>query len=165
MSRNRRLTVVVIASAVVIAVIAVVVVRPGGNPSEKDGDSSTAGPDLGFPAPDPADADADRAYLEGDGRVLLVMHHRAQAVANSQLTAAQCQLEAKALDENTPADEVLASIGGLADPVLRDAFHAERTALGVALTQCISGEGGDERAPELAPTVEAVGVRLLELGQ
>jgi hypothetical protein len=166
MSGNRRVVIAVcILALVVIAAIAVLLVRSSGDSSEEDGDRSTEGSDLDFPAPESDDADADREYLEGDGQVLLVMHERAVAVANNQLIAEQCEQEAAVLDQDAPADEVLSRIGGLADPVLRDAFHAERTALGVALTQCISGEVGDDRAPELAHAVEAVGVRLHELGK
>lgn len=130
-----------------------------------DGENvSSEGGDLGFPRPEPADAEADRGYLDGEGRVLLVMHERAEAVASAQLTEERCREEAEGLDRDAPADDVLSRIGGLADDVLRDAFHAERTALGVVLTECISGEVGDDRAPGLDEAVEAVNVRLSELG-
>lgn len=166
MTGNRRVVVAGAVAALVVAVIAVAIVRSSDNSSGGEAHSptsSTESTDLGFPVPESADADADREYLDGDGRILLVMHERAEAVASTQLTAEQCQHEAEELDQDAPADEVLSRIGGLADLVLRDAFHAERTALGVALTRCISGEAGDDRAPEFAQAVEAVAVRLNEL--
>lgn len=154
-----------IVSAILIAVVVVVIVRSGHGSSDDESVESDDTDNLGFPPPESSDARADRDYLEGDGRVLLVMHDRAQIVAGMEPTAARCEEEAAALDRDASADEVLSRIGGLVDPVLRDAFHAERTALGVALTECISGERGDERLPDLAQAVEAVDVRLNELGE
>jgi hypothetical protein len=164
---NRRVLVVAVVAALAVAVVAAAIVRVSGDSSDGEAGSTTSSTEasnLGFPAPTSADAAADRDYLDGDGRVLLVMHERAAPMAGAQLTSERCEQEAQVLDQEAPADEVLARIGGLADYVLRDAFHAERTALGVALTQCISGQAGDDRAPELAPAIEAVDVRLSELG-
>jgi|SRR5687767_4317335 len=158
MAGKRRILIAGVAILVVSIVVAVLVARGGS--SNRD-----AGSHLGFPAPDADDADADREYLDGKGRVLLVMHERAQALAGAELTAERCRQEAEALDRDAGADQVLSRIGGLTDPVLRDAFHAERTALGVALTRCINGKAADDRAPELAEAVEAVDVRLHELGE
>lgn len=165
MSSRGRGLLVGLAAAVLIAVVVVVIVRSGDGSSDDESVSSDDTEDLGFPSPESADARADLEYLEGDGRALLVMHDRAQVVVGMEPTTVRCEEEAAALDRDASADEVLSRIGGLVDPVLRDAFHAERTALGVALTQCISGEPGDERVPDLAEAVEAVEVRLNELGE
>lgn len=157
-----------LAVVLVVAFVALVSMMTSGDDSEdRGGGSAATSPPtsgaLGFPTPDAAAVAADREYLQGDGRVLMVMHEHAVELGPDPEGAA-CREAAETLDGAAPADEVLARIGGLQDPVLRGALHAERTALGVALTSCITGEAGDGRAPDLAEAVEAVDVRLDEIG-
>lgn len=120
--------------------------------------------DLGFPEPEPGSSAADREYLQDEGRVLLAMHEHATEFLRSESAAEQCRQEAQTLDEAAPADHVLSRIGGVSDEVLRDALHAERTAFGLALTQCIAGEGvREDSSVELEQAVDAVAVRLRDL--
>lgn len=163
--RPRRSAFVAILLVAAVAAAAGILTRDSSHDDADGKTSATPANDLGFPAPESADAAADREYLAGDGRILLVMHERASALSNQELISDQCEREAQALDDAAAADEVLGRIGGLADPVLRDAFHAERTALGVTLTRCITGDASDKRVPSLAQAVEAVEVRLGEVGR
>lgn len=147
------------------AVIAIAVIATRSSDGDDPSASDASSQELGFPKPQPEDAEADRDYLQGDGRVLLVMHERAKAFVESEANAEQCRQEAQALDDVASADEVLSWIGGISDGVLRDALHAERTALGLSLTRCILGTVEPATGPPgLEQAVEAVDARLQDLG-
>jgi hypothetical protein len=167
---NRRNLLVAAAAALVVGgpLLWVVIVRDSSDGTPGELATSRADVDLGFPAPEQDDTDADRAYLAAEGRLVLFLHEQAAAVGamdrDRELTPELCQETAARLDRDAPADEVLARIGGLTDPVLREAFHTERTALGVALTACISGEEADDQVPDIHEAVQAVNARLAEMG-
>lgn len=119
--------------------------------------------DYGFPAPDQRLAADTFAHLGDDGRVLVVMHDSATALLGSSLSAEACDAAAVALDRDAPADVALGATGGVPDPVLRTAFHRERTALGLTLTSCITGDPPQGPEVDLADSVDVVAARLAEL--
>ena len=135
----------------------------GDNEPDSPPRSSSTVADLGFPDPDAQLAAETMAYLDGAGRMLLVMHEGAISIAGSNLDAPACSEAAVGLDTDAPADSTPEIAGGVPDDVLRNAFYQERTALGVTLTACIEGTEPAADTPDLADSVDVVAVRLAEL--
>lgn len=152
----------VLAAAGLFGAIAVVVWALGSGSNDDDSATSETTVPLdpraeAFPAASTEVAAETLAYLEGDGAPLLVMHDAAVEVGDG-IEQADCESVVEALNRDAPSDEVLGLTGGVADEVLAAALASERSALGVALTACVSGDETEPLEDRLAAAADAAGL-------
>jgi len=169
MPRRRLLAAVAVAVLVVVgAVVAVVVSRGSSGDSGAGGGptTSTIDPRAGeFPVAQRDVAAATLEFLDGDGVALLVMHEAAVGLAEG-FGVERCGPVAEGLDRDAPADRVVDLVAGVVDPPLDAAFNGERTALGVALTACLTEDSTvplRRRVRALGDAAALVEARLVQL--
>jgi hypothetical protein len=147
------------------AVVTVVLfsVACGGKGGGRGSSATSSGLQATVPegAPRPEAPAATLAFLGDEGAPLLIVHEAAVSLAASGTEAASCRATAARLDTEAGTETVVALTAGVADRVLRAALHAERTALGVALSTCISK--GSVDAASVAPAAGTVTARLGQL--
>lgn len=137
---GRRITVVVF-SVLTVVVIGMVVVVLSPWTAERSAIKAARQRAAEIESPTPDSAQEARSYLAADGRPLIaVMHAEARAqLAEGDGDAGICRDRAARLDSTLPMSDVLTVLDDLPDSSTRDAFHAERTALGLAITRCAKG--------------------------
>jgi len=109
-------------------------------------------------------AEQSLAYLGEEGSPLSVMHEAAVELGGG-IEQADCELVVEALNRDAPSGEVLGLTGGVADEVLAAALASERSALGVALTACVTGDETEPLEDRLAAVADAAGLVEARLAQ
>lgn len=161
------MAVLVAVGAVLAAGVSIWALGSGSDDHDGTGSEATAlDPRAGeFPAASTEVAEETLAYLEEDGSALLVMHDTAVEVGNS-VDSPDCEAVVEDLDRDAPAAEVVGLTARVADEVLAATLAGERTALGVALTACVSGDETElleDRVTAVAEAADLVEARLAQL--
>lgn len=100
------------------------------------------------------EGESTRTYLAGPGRALVtVLHAQASAqVGSAPVSSEACRDRVARLQAGVPAADVVAMIEAVPDAPLREAFHAERTALGLGLTRCLHPASSSSPAAGPSPS-------------
>lgn len=169
MPRRRVFAALAVGALIVGGGVVVVVASRGssdGRTSDTVSTTSTIDPRAEeFPVAHSDVAGATLEYLDGDGAALLVMHEAAVGIAE-EFSVERCGPVAEGLDRDAPADRMIDLVAGVADPPLDAAFNGERTALGVALTACLTEDSTvplQRRVRALRDAAGLVEARLVQL--